>query len=382
MEIGSKLRAARQRTGFTQEQVGEAIHVSRQTISNWETGKSLPDVLSVISLSDLYQVSLDELLKGDEKMLRHIDESTNMVKSRQRLGKLVQTLSFLVIWAVCVAVFWLGGGSDAMGFSILVLYGVLPLSTFVVSLLMGLDASWKERQWGMLLYFGVGFMLMPYGTFSLANMLSTGNIRLPEWEYIAYGMVYAMQGMCLGSVIRWGRAPQSQPQRPSPPFVDLWPGVGNYRCGTVQRPLSGVDGSVCAAGSSHRGGGDRRIPSGDGGAVVLCPLPAGGGGSPCCWRFLGGFSLLAGKTRFRSGEVAPAAIVWRGVSPQRGLGRLDGSPALGQEPVARKQLSVGDAPTGFGNCCWQFLQEKANFMIHNSPVDKWGTSCYNLSLNK
>ena len=219
MEIGSKLRAARQRTGFTQEQVGEAIHVSRQTISNWETGKSLPDVLSVISLSDLYQVSLDELLKGDEKMLRHIDESTNMVKSRQRLGKLVQTLSFLVIWAVCVAVFWLGGGSDAMGFSILVLYGVLPLSTFVVSLLMGLDASWKERQWGMLLYFGVGFMLMPYGTFSLANMLSTGNIRLPEWEYIAYGMVYAMQGMCLGSVIRWGRARRANP---NDRYCPLW----------------------------------------------------------------------------------------------------------------------------------------------------------------
>lgn len=225
MEIGSKLRAARQRTGFTQEQVGEAIHVSRQTISNWETGKSLPDVLSVISLSNLYQVSLDELLKGDEKMLRHIDEATNTVKSRQRLGKLVQTLSFLVIWAVCVAVFWLGGGSDAMGFSILVLYGVLPLSTFVVSLLMGLDTSWKERQWGMLLYFGVGFMLMPYGTFSLANMLSTGNIRLPEWEYIAYGMVYAMQGMCLGSVIRWAGARRADPNgryRPLWTFGLVW----------------------------------------------------------------------------------------------------------------------------------------------------------------
>ena len=47
MEIGSKLRQARQRTGMTQEQVAREIHVSRQTISNWETGKSLPDVLSV-----------------------------------------------------------------------------------------------------------------------------------------------------------------------------------------------------------------------------------------------------------------------------------------------------------------------------------------------
>lgn len=219
MEIGSKLRAARQRSGMTQEQVGEAIHVSRQTISNWETGKSLPDVLSVISLSDLYQVSLDELLKGDENMLRHIDESTNTVKSRQRLGKLVQTLSFLVIWAVCVAVFWVGGGSDAMGYSILVFYGVLPMSTFVVSLLMGLDTSWKERQWGMVLYFGLAYMLMDYFTFSLANMISNGRPNLPTWEYIQYGMFYAMQGMCLGSVIRWGRARKANP---SDRYRPLW----------------------------------------------------------------------------------------------------------------------------------------------------------------
>ena len=166
MEIGSKLRQARQRTGMTQEQVAREIHVSRQTISNWETGKSLPDVLSVIALGDLYLVSLDELLKGDANMLHHIEESTNAVKSRQRLGKWMETLSFLVIWAVCVAVFWLGGGeAGAMGYSILVLYWVLPLCTFVVSLVMGLDSSWKERQWWMLLYFGVGFMLVPYGTF-------------------------------------------------------------------------------------------------------------------------------------------------------------------------------------------------------------------------
>ena len=41
MEIGSKLRQARQRTGMTQEQVAREIHASRQTISNWETGGSL-----------------------------------------------------------------------------------------------------------------------------------------------------------------------------------------------------------------------------------------------------------------------------------------------------------------------------------------------------
>ena len=59
MEIKKKLKDARANAGLTQEQVAEKIMVSRQTISNWENGKSLPDIISIINLSDLYQISLD-----------------------------------------------------------------------------------------------------------------------------------------------------------------------------------------------------------------------------------------------------------------------------------------------------------------------------------
>ena len=67
MEIGEKLKSSRLNAGMTQEQIAEKINVSRQTISNWENGKSLPDVISLIEISDLYQISLDDLLKGDKK---------------------------------------------------------------------------------------------------------------------------------------------------------------------------------------------------------------------------------------------------------------------------------------------------------------------------
>ena len=62
------LKKARENAGYTQEQVAERIRVSRQTISNWETGKTLPDIISIIDLSDLYQISIDELLKGDKSL--------------------------------------------------------------------------------------------------------------------------------------------------------------------------------------------------------------------------------------------------------------------------------------------------------------------------
>ena len=80
MEIGKKLKNARIEAGLTQEKAAEKIDVSRQTISNWENEKSYPDIISVIALSDLYSVSLDELLKGDQKMAEHLEENTNVVK--------------------------------------------------------------------------------------------------------------------------------------------------------------------------------------------------------------------------------------------------------------------------------------------------------------
>lgn len=84
MEIGRELKDARISSGLTQKNVAEKINVSRQMISNWENGKSYPDIISVIKLSDLYSISLDRLLKGDQKMIEHLEESTNMTKTKQK----------------------------------------------------------------------------------------------------------------------------------------------------------------------------------------------------------------------------------------------------------------------------------------------------------
>lgn len=99
MEIGNQLKQARMKFSLTQEQIAEKLFVSRQTISNWENGKSYPDIISVIKLSDLYSISLDELLKGDQKMVRHLDESTDVVRSNKKLigAVIVNIILFLVM---------------------------------------------------------------------------------------------------------------------------------------------------------------------------------------------------------------------------------------------------------------------------------------------
>lgn len=59
MEISERLKQARITRGMTQKQVAERVMVSRVTLSHWENGKTLPDIASLISLSDIYQISLD-----------------------------------------------------------------------------------------------------------------------------------------------------------------------------------------------------------------------------------------------------------------------------------------------------------------------------------
>jgi transcriptional regulator with XRE-family HTH domain len=75
LELGSQIKKYRADINLSQEDLAEKIYVTRQTISNWETRKSYPDIHSLLLLSSLYNVSLDQLIKGDiETMKEEIKE--------------------------------------------------------------------------------------------------------------------------------------------------------------------------------------------------------------------------------------------------------------------------------------------------------------------
>lgn len=91
MNIGEKIKNAREEHKLTQTQAAEELMVSRQTISSWENGKSLPDILSVIRMSNLYQISLDELLKGDKAMMKKIEKDAEIRKTVTKIVKYAWT---------------------------------------------------------------------------------------------------------------------------------------------------------------------------------------------------------------------------------------------------------------------------------------------------
>lgn len=205
MEIGSKIRQSRKEAKITQEQAAEALGVSRQTISNWENEKSYPDIISVLKMSDLYNVSLDYLLKGESAMnsyVEYLDESTNVVKNRNRFSKLILILSYLVIWAVAVIVFWcFTGEADAMGYSFMYLWIILPAATFVISLLISRNNFWGRYKWLGSIGFGLMYMLGEYATFSMANNTAFNRINVPDFSMMAAGAVISLIGMGIGHLL-------------------------------------------------------------------------------------------------------------------------------------------------------------------------------------
>lgn len=80
MELGKQIRRYRNERSFSQETLAEKVYVSRQTISNWENGKSYPDVNSLVLLSEAFEVSLDKLIKGDvENMKEQINREDQQI---------------------------------------------------------------------------------------------------------------------------------------------------------------------------------------------------------------------------------------------------------------------------------------------------------------
>ncbi|MGF0032660.1 helix-turn-helix domain-containing protein [Bariatricus sp. SGI.154] len=70
MELGKQIKRYRKERSLSQDVLAEKVYVSRQTISNWENDKSYPDVKSLVLLSEVFDVSLDQLIKGDVKMMK------------------------------------------------------------------------------------------------------------------------------------------------------------------------------------------------------------------------------------------------------------------------------------------------------------------------
>ena len=127
IEVANRLQKLRKEKGYSQEQLAEALGISRQAISKWERAESSPDTDNLICLAKLYGISLDELLSTDESFEEIVEnnevvvneaESDEVIKFNVKIpkiakkitkkDKIIELLEVLNVFAIGILYFILG----------------------------------------------------------------------------------------------------------------------------------------------------------------------------------------------------------------------------------------------------------------------------------
>ena len=107
MELGKQIKMHRQEAHLSQEELANRVYVSRQTISNWENDKSYPDVNSLVLLSEIFQISLDNLIKGDIEVMKDVIQKEEIEKMN-RYGKIYTIMLIATALSAVPLFMWLG----------------------------------------------------------------------------------------------------------------------------------------------------------------------------------------------------------------------------------------------------------------------------------
>lgn len=107
MELGKQIKMHRQEAELSQEELANRVYVSRQTILNWENDKSYLDVNSLVLLSEIFQISLDKLIKGDIGVMKEVIQKEEIEKMK-RYGRIYTIMLIVTVVSAVPLFMWLG----------------------------------------------------------------------------------------------------------------------------------------------------------------------------------------------------------------------------------------------------------------------------------
>ncbi len=142
MDLGSRIKEEREKLNLSQDELAEKMDISRQAISKWETGKSYPDIEKILKLSNLFHLSLDELVKGDKAFQENlIKEGKAGMSGLTILGYVTAALGIIVcVWGGAEYSFSLTDGSFMsflVGGLVLITCGLACIRSTPIRLLLG-----------------------------------------------------------------------------------------------------------------------------------------------------------------------------------------------------------------------------------------------------
>ena len=151
-QIGANIAAYRKRFGLTQAGLAEKLNYSDKAVSKWERGESVPDVLTLVHLSEQFEITVNDLLQDPnelpgnpgtlEKAMTQVSEKALKRKANKNI---ILALSSTLVWFVALFAFVLLSSFDFLDkYSCLLFFYAIPANAIV---LLSLRSAWHDFRW-------------------------------------------------------------------------------------------------------------------------------------------------------------------------------------------------------------------------------------------
>ena len=155
--IGSNIAAYRKRDGLTQATLAEKLNYSDKAVSKWERGESIPDVVTLMQMADLFGITVDELIcdpnalpeNSDSKLEKAMTQVSEKALKRKANKNVIQALSSTLVWFVALFAFVILSSFDFLEqYSCLLFFVAIPANAIV---LLSLRSAWHDFRWNQIL---------------------------------------------------------------------------------------------------------------------------------------------------------------------------------------------------------------------------------------
>lgn len=148
--IGANIVSYRKRNGLTQARLAEKLNYSDKAVSKWERGESVPDVLTLVQLADLFEITVNDLLQDPNELPdnpgrveRVMGAAVERISKRKANKSIILMLSSVLVWFVALFLFVVLSILDVPK-SWLAFFYALPANAIV---LLSLRSAWKDFRW-------------------------------------------------------------------------------------------------------------------------------------------------------------------------------------------------------------------------------------------
>ncbi len=144
MTFSERLKNEREKRGWTQADLADKLHVSRQSVSKWETGKNYPSIEVIIALSDLFGITIDEMLRSDNDLKEKVIKDSKKL-AHPKLKSFFDSLFLLGVLLILIKIIILG--SNLFFYTNITILDGLPkvISNFLPLVLMIIGGTGSEQ---------------------------------------------------------------------------------------------------------------------------------------------------------------------------------------------------------------------------------------------